>query len=169
MCVRGRVVLEILAETKEPLEFCESEEGRAALRQADADVAALAEQLRALEVQKRVLVKKDRLEEAAAAKLQLDILTAQHAQLKEAARVREEVRESSWQRCLSIAEQILTAPTRSGLSSGYIAGLKDSVILPCIQCPVAARRKRAMLCMGLYCLLSEVTPPTPWPLCFVLK
>ena len=51
----------------------------------------------------------------------------------------------------------ISKPTRSGINSGGIAGLAQSVILPCIQSPVTARRKRAMLCMGLYCLLSEVS------------
>jgi hypothetical protein len=97
----------MLAETKEPLELAESEEGKVVMRAQNDDLVALGERLKSLEIQKKTAVKRDRLEEAAELKRQIETLTTEHYELKEAVQLRDEMRENAWLRCLSITEQLL--------------------------------------------------------------
>ena len=52
-------------------------------------------------------MKRDKLEEAAELKKQIEALSEEHTRLKDTIQLRDEMCESAWHRCLSITEQLL--------------------------------------------------------------
>jgi condensin complex subunit 3 len=65
-------------------------------------------------------------------------------------------KEEAWYKCLAISSELLIH-TRKDMSDPGVAGLLETVILPCIPHQNPDIRKSAIRCLGLLCLLDKVT------------
>jgi hypothetical protein len=144
-----RVILELLADIRDPLESHETDEARAQRKQHEERFVALQQLLDDAKVQRQVYIQQDQDEEAEGMRLRMDEIANELEGVEKILSNAVNQDEGTWLRMLCVVSHVMQH-TSFNLQHPGIAGLLETTIIPAMQLESLPVRAAAVKCIGYH-------------------
>jgi hypothetical protein len=151
-----QVVLEMVADVREPLDLLQSEEARAGFQKAIQRRDEMRVTYAKLKKIARISLQKNEKEQAAKAERKAAAVKAELDAADESIATRSRLEEHIWYRILCITELMLENTKQGGRHPG-LHSLLDGVLMPSLAQTSKVIRVKALRCLAMYCLLDRTT------------
>lgn len=151
-----QVVLEMVADVREPLDMLQTDDAKLGFAKAVARRDEMRLKLAKLRKIARVSQEKGLADQLRKAMAKAQAVKADVERADEAIATRSRLEEHIWFRVLCVTE-LLLENTRQGLKHPGILGLLEGILMPSLQQPSVVVREKALRCLAMYCLLDRTT------------
>jgi condensin complex subunit 3 len=151
-----QVVLEMVADVREPLDLLQSDEARAGFHKALQRRDEMRVTYAKLKKIARISTQQKQHEQAAKAERKALALKAELDAAEESIATRSRVEEHIWYRILCVTELMLESTKQGGRHPG-LHSLLDGVLMPSLAQTSTVIRVKALRCLAMYCLLDRTT------------
>ncbi len=151
-----QVVLEMVADVREPLDLLQSDEARAGFQKAIQRRDDMRVTYAKLKKIARISTQQNQKEQAAKAERKAAALKTELDAAEESIATRSRLEEHIWYRILCITELMLENTKQGGRHPG-LHSLLDGVLMPSLAQSSTVIRVKALRCLAMYCLLDRTT------------
>lgn len=151
-----QVVLEMVADVREPLDLLQSDEARAGFQKAIQRRDDMRVTYAKLKKIARISQQQNQADQAAKAERKAVALKAELDAADESIATRSRLEEHIWYRILCITELMLENTKQGGRHPG-LHSLLDGVLMPSLAQTSSVIRVKALRCLAMYCLLDRTT------------